>query len=76
MVEKHRRPAWCDRVLWHSNVPQAAQLLSYSSASMTASDHMPVTATFVLSAREYDRCPPPPPPPAAPDTLCTPSWLM
>ena len=56
VVEKHRRPAWCDRVLWHSSEPaKAARQLTYASAPMTASDHMPVTATFVLSAREYDR---------------------
>ena len=55
MVEKHRRAAWCDRVLWHSSAAKPAQQLSYSSASMTASDHMPVTATFLLTAREYDR---------------------
>jgi len=54
-VEKRRRPAWCDRVLWRSAAPDAVEQLSYGSAQMTVSDHMPVTATFVLHAREYDR---------------------
>ena len=54
-VEKRRRPAWCDRVLWRSSAPDAVKQLSYSSAQMTVSDHMPVNATFVIHAREYDR---------------------
>ena len=54
-VEKRRRPAWCDRILWRSSSPEAVELLSYGSAQMTVSDHMPVTATFALQAREFDR---------------------
>ena len=54
-VEKRRRPAWCDRILWRSGAPEAARLLTYASAQLTVSDHMPVTATFALQAREYDR---------------------
>jgi endonuclease/exonuclease/phosphatase family metal-dependent hydrolase len=54
-VEKRRRPAWCDRILWRSGSPEAARLLTYASAQLTVSDHMPVTATFALQACEYDR---------------------
>lgn len=50
--QKKRTPAWTDRVLWRSD---AAKQLSYGSAELTASDHMPVAATFSLPVREYNR---------------------
>jgi endonuclease/exonuclease/phosphatase family metal-dependent hydrolase len=50
--QKKRTPAWTDRVLWRSS---AVKQLSYSSAMLTASDHMPVAATFSLPVQEYNR---------------------
>jgi len=52
VAQKRRTPAWTDRVLWRSD---AAHLLSYESAELTASDHMPVSATFSLPVWEYNR---------------------
>lgn len=51
-AQKKRTPAWTDRVLWRSG---AMKQLSYGSAELTASDHMPVAAVFSLPVREYNR---------------------
>lgn len=51
-AQKKRTPAWTDRVLWRSD---AIKQLSYGSAELTASDHMPVAAAFSLPLREYNR---------------------
>lgn len=45
-----RSPAWCDRVLWRSNLPhKPAKCTSYScQPSVATSDHKPVAAAFSL----------------------------
>lgn len=45
--EKRRTPAWCDRVLWLSRRKRLHQL-AYNRAEITASDHRPVAAAFLL----------------------------
>lgn len=44
-----RLPAWCDRVLWHSNLPEELRprCTAYKSiAACDSSDHKPVVATL------------------------------
>ena len=49
-VEKRRTPAWTDRVLWRPT--EWLHQLSYTcAAGITASDHRPVAAAFVLHVR-------------------------
>jgi hypothetical protein len=53
--KKLRAPAWCDRILWKSNlhVPQASRLLAYQSiAKLNISDHRPVHAWFETTIRQ------------------------
>eukprot|EP01043_Picozoa_sp_COSAG02_P051058 COSAG02_NODE_5325_length_4437_cov_3.655832_1_plen_998_part_00 len=58
---KTRKPAWCDRVLFHSLAgrEQELQLLSYSTlegsecAAVTVSDHVPVIARFAVHAAPH-----------------------
>ena len=47
--EKRRTPAWTDRILWLPN--SSIRQLSYSAASLTASDHRPVSAAFRMTVR-------------------------
>ncbi|KAI9777652.1 MAG: inositol polyphosphate 5-phosphatase [Peltula sp. TS41687] len=49
--EKHRIPAWCDRVLWKGkNLRQ----VSYDSAPLRFSDHRPVYAEFQIKVNVVD----------------------
>ena len=50
--QRQRTPAWTDRVLWRGD---GLRLLSYASAELIASDHMPVAASFAVPVREYNR---------------------
>ncbi|KAL6758898.1 Endonuclease/exonuclease/phosphatase [Haematococcus lacustris] len=52
--KSRRTPAWCDRVLWYSSRADLHQL-AYQRGELTASDHKPVSAAFLLKARQYDR---------------------
>eukprot|EP01041_Mallomonas_annulata_P002723 gene2723-5362_t len=53
--KKLRAPAWCDRVLWRSNVEKSdIELLSYTRAPLNPSDHKPVTAVLKLLTRQID----------------------
>ena len=47
--EKHRAPAWCDRVLWKA--PDVT-LLSYGRHELLSSDHRPVSATFEVKVKK------------------------
>lgn len=44
--EKHRIPAWCDRVLWKSNV---LRNVAYNTCDLRFSDHRPVYACFLTT---------------------------
>lgn len=46
-MQKKRTPAWCDRVLWHTPRKELHQL-AYARGELTASDHKPVAAAFLL----------------------------
>lgn len=58
---KTRKPAWCDRVLFHSlaGLEEELQLLSYSTleanecAAVAVSDHVPVFARLVVRAAPH-----------------------
>lgn len=41
--DKHRTPAWCDRIMWYG---KGIQQLSYVCGSSKFSDHRPVSALF------------------------------
>lgn len=50
--EKHRPPAWCDRILYHG---MGAELRGYRShPKLKISDHKPVSAVFDTSVRVVD----------------------
>lgn len=47
--EKHRAPAWCDRVLYHCENKMLTCLDYRSHPEMIISDHKPVSALFDLT---------------------------
>jgi len=49
--EKHRAPAWCDRVLWRSQVPARVQQLHYQRYEANVSDHRPISAAFRMTIK-------------------------
>jgi len=51
--DKLRTPSWTDRVLWRSGSGAPSRQLAYTCGGQTLSDHRPVAAAFLLSAREY-----------------------
>ncbi|KAJ7174548.1 Endonuclease/exonuclease/phosphatase [Mycena filopes] len=49
--EKARAPAWCDRVLWRTRVPNRVQQLHYQRYEANVSDHRPVSAAFKFTVK-------------------------
>ncbi|RDB20337.1 putative inositol polyphosphate 5-phosphatase C9G1.10c [Hypsizygus marmoreus] len=49
--EKHRSPAWCDRVLWRSRVPSRVHQLHYRRYEANVSDHRPISAAFTVTIK-------------------------
>ncbi|KAG6819302.1 hypothetical protein H0H93_013220 [Arthromyces matolae] len=49
--EKRRSPAWCDRVLWRSRVPERVEQLHYRRYEANVSDHKPISAAFRITIR-------------------------
>jgi len=50
--KKIRAPAWCDRVLWRSQVPSHVQQATYCRSELNVSDHKPVMSTFVITVKD------------------------
>ena len=51
--KKLRAPAWCDRILWKSEIKAHAKQLSYSSCqNLNISDHKPVMSTFLTVIKD------------------------
>ncbi|KAH9483207.1 putative inositol polyphosphate 5-phosphatase C9G1.10c [Psilocybe cubensis] len=53
--EKHRSPAWCDRILWKTRVMSRVRQLHYRRYEANVSDHRPISAAFSITAKTYDR---------------------
>ncbi|KAF7331468.1 IPPc domain-containing protein [Mycena kentingensis (nom. inval.)] len=49
--EKARAPAWCDRVLWRTRMPNRVQQLHYQRYEANVSDHRPVSAAFKITVK-------------------------
>lgn len=51
--KKRRAPAWCDRVMWRTQLDSAGSIraLYYSATDLVTSDHKPVHALFALAAK-------------------------
>ncbi|KAI4527113.1 DNase I-like protein [Schizophyllum commune Loenen D] len=49
--EKRRSPAWCDRVLWRSRVPERVRQLHYKRYEPNVSDHRPISAGFTITVK-------------------------
>ncbi|PPQ74266.1 hypothetical protein CVT24_001189 [Panaeolus cyanescens] len=52
--EKHRSPAWCDRILWKARTPSRVQQLHYQRYEVNVSDHRPISAAFSLTVKTFD----------------------
>ena len=52
--EKHRPPAWCDRILWRSRVANRVHLMHYRRYEVNVSDHRPISAAFSLTVKTFD----------------------
>ncbi|KAG6873599.1 hypothetical protein C0995_013972 [Termitomyces sp. Mi166 len=52
--EKRRAPAWCDRVLWRSRVPERVRLVGYRRYEVDVSDHRPVSAAFEVTVKRLE----------------------
>ncbi|PPQ80755.1 hypothetical protein CVT26_006966, partial [Gymnopilus dilepis] len=53
--EKHRSPAWCDRVLWRARVASRVRQVNYQRYEVNVSDHRPVSAAFEVRVRMFDK---------------------
>jgi hypothetical protein len=51
---KHRSPAWCDRILWHSRVADRVRQLHYKRYEADVSDHRPISAAFNVTVKKFD----------------------
>ncbi|KAG5643240.1 hypothetical protein DXG03_001289 [Asterophora parasitica] len=49
--EKHRAPAWCDRVLWRARIPHRVTQLHYQRYEVNVSDHRPISAAFAVTVK-------------------------
>ncbi|KAM5540655.1 hypothetical protein V8D89_005686 [Ganoderma adspersum] len=52
--EKARTPAWCDRVLWRSMVPERVEQLHYRRWEANVSDHRPISAGFRIRVKSVN----------------------
>ncbi|KAI0368466.1 DNase I-like protein [Pilatotrama ljubarskyi] len=52
--EKARTPAWCDRVLWRSLVPERVTQLHYRRWEANVSDHRPISAAFRITVKQVN----------------------
>ncbi|KII72426.1 Inositol polyphosphate 5-phosphatase OCRL-1 [Thelohanellus kitauei] len=53
--DKARLPAWCDRILYRSKVPEHLEPIEYKSVEIPiSSDHYPVIGKFKLNVPLYD----------------------
>lgn len=50
--EKHRVPAWCDRVLWRSREEGRVEVMGYRRWEVNVSDHRPVSAVFRVTVKK------------------------
>ena len=53
--EKARTPAWCDRVLWRSLVPERVEQLHYRRWEANVSDHRPISAAFRVTVKNVEQ---------------------
>lgn len=49
--EKRRSPAWCDRVLWKSRIPERVHQIHYQRYEANVSDHRPISAAFTITIK-------------------------
>ncbi|KAF4602682.1 hypothetical protein EYR40_005898 [Pleurotus pulmonarius] len=49
--EKRRPPAWCDRILWRSNVQSRVKQIHYKRYEANVSDHRPISAGFLVTLK-------------------------
>lgn len=52
--EKHRAPAWCDRILWRTRVATRVKQVNYRRYEVNVSDHRPVSAAFEVRVKSFD----------------------
>lgn len=52
--EKHRTPAWCDRILWRSRVSSRVRLKEYRRYEVDVSDHRPISGSFDVTVKAVD----------------------
>ncbi|KAI0829199.1 DNase I-like protein [Trametes gibbosa] len=52
--EKARAPAWCDRVLWRSLVPERVTQLHYRRWEPNVSDHRPISSAFRITVKQVN----------------------
>ena len=53
--EKARTPAWCDRVLWRSQIPGRVEQVHYRRWEANVSDHRPISAGFKMSVKSVKK---------------------
>ena len=53
--EKARTPAWCDRVLWRSQMPERVEQLFYRRWEANVSDHRPISSGFRMAVKSVKK---------------------